>query len=261
VSKASRNRDIARAKVAEMRAREARKARQRRLFTWIGAAVLAIAAAVGIAVAVATGGKPGTTQHASAPHLKLGPLSTLGALQQAPSPGKAGFEGVPIPPAAPLAGRSAAATGGAVDGIRCQRSEQLIFHIHSHLTIFINGTQRQVPAGVGIPGSQAVQSKQGPVAAGGTCLYWLHTHAPDGIIHVESPIHRTYTLGDFFDEWGQPLGPSVLGPVKGHVVAIYDGKLYHGNPRDIPLNADAQIQLEVGKPLIAQQTITFPGGL
>ena len=262
MSKASRNRDIARAKVAEMRAHEARKARQRRLFTWVGAAVLSIAAAVAIAVAVATGGKGHTTaSHASPPHLFLRPLNALGFLQVAPSPGAAGFEGVPIPPAAPLAGRSAAATGGVVDGIRCQSSEQLIYHIHSHLTIFINGTQRQVPAGIGIPGSQAVASKQGPVASGGTCVYWLHTHAPDGIIHVESPIQRTYTLGDFFDEWGQPLGPSVLGPVRGHVVAIYNGKLYHGNPRDIPLNAHAQIQLEVGKPLIAQQTITFPSGL
>ncbi len=44
-------------------------------------------------------------------------------------------------------------------------------------------------------------------------------------------------------------------------MAIYNGKLYHGNPRDIPLNPHAQIQLEVGKPLIAQQTITFPSGL
>jgi|SRR5215831_1928996 len=243
-----------------MRAREAKKARQRRLFTWIGAAVLAIAAAAGIAVAVANG-KPGTTSHPNASQLKLGPLSALGSLQPAPSPGTAGFEGVPIPPAAPLAGRSAAVTGGVVDGIRCQRNEQLLYHIHSHLTIFANGTQRQVPAGIGIPGSQVVQSKHGPVAAGGTCLYWLHTHAPDGIIHVESPIHRTYTLGDFFDEWGQPLGPSVLGPVKGHVVAIYNGKLYQGDPRHIPLNGHAQIQLEVGKPLIAQQTITFAGGL
>ena len=34
-----------------------------------------------------------------------------------------------------------------------------------------------------------------------------------------------------------------------------------GNLRDIPLNAHAQIQLDVGRPLIAAQTITFPGNL
>jgi hypothetical protein len=243
-----------------MRAREARQARQRKLLMGIGAAVLAVAVVVGIVLAVANGGTKPTTR-SSTPKLSLGPLSTLGSLKPAPSAGQAGFEGVPIPAAPTLAGLSSAATGGQVDGIRCQTSEQTVLHIHSHLTIFINGAQRQVPAGVGIPGSRTVQSAQGPVAQGGSCLYWLHTHAPDGIIHVESPIHRTYTLGDFFDEWGQPLGPSTLGPVNGHVVAIYNGQLYQGNPRGIPLNAQAQIQLEVGKPLVAQQKISFPGGL
>ena len=260
MSKAGRNRDVARAKVAEMRAREARQARQRRLFIGIGAAVLAIIAAVAIAFAVTSGGgKP--TPPTSTPKLRLGPLSTLGPLKPAPNAGPPGFEGVSIPAAPTLAGQSSAATGGQVDGIRCQTAEQTIFHIHSHLTIFINGTQRQLPAGVGIPGSRTVQSPQGPVAQGGSCLYWLHTHAPDGIIHVESPVHRTFTLGNFFDEWGQPLGPSTLGPVTGHVVAIYNGQVYQGNPRDIPLNAHAQIQLEVGKPLVAQQKISFPSGL
>jgi hypothetical protein len=243
-----------------MRAQEARRARQRRLFTAVGAVVLAVAAAVGIALALAGGGgKPAGS--ASTPHLSLRPLSTLGRLQAAPSPGPASFEGVPIPPAAPLAGTTSAATGSQVDGIRCQTSEQLLFHIHAHVTIFVNGSPRQVPAGVGIPGSHVQSSSQGPVAVGGSCLYWLHTHAPDGIVHVESPVRRIYTLGDFFDEWGQPLGPGTLGPVKGHVVAIYNGQVYQGDPRDIPLNAHAQIQLEVGKPLVAPEHITFPGGL
>jgi hypothetical protein len=262
VSKASRNREIARAKVAEMRAQEARRARQRRLFTVIGAAVIAIGAVVGIAFAITSGGGSGSGTKPSAgstPTLKTVPLSTLGALQPAPNPGPAGFEGVPIPAAAPLAGTGAAASGANVDGIRCQSSEQLLFHIHAHLTIFINGSPRQVAAGIGIPGSQVQQSAQGPV--GGHCLYWLHTHAPDGIIHVESPVTRVFTLGDFFDEWGQPLGPTALGPVSGHVVAIYNGKVYQGNPRNIPLNKHAQIQLEVGKPLIAPENITFPNGL
>ena len=41
-------------------------------------------------------------------------------------------------------------------------------------------------------------------------------------------------LGEFFDEWGQPLGPDQVGPAKGHVTALYNGKVYRGNPRDIP---------------------------
>ena len=45
------------------------------------------------------------------------------------------------------------------------------------------------------------------------------------------------------------------------MVALYDGKVYQGNPRDIPLTAHAQIQLDVGPPLIAPQPVTFPAGL
>jgi hypothetical protein len=74
-------------------------------------------------------------------------------------------------------------------------------------------------------------------------------------------VHRTFTLGNFFDEWGQPLGPDRVGPASGHVTAIYDGKVYRGNPRDIPLTARARIQLEVGTPLVAPESISFPSNL
>ena len=112
-------------------------------------------------------------------------------------------------------GTSAATAGQAIDGISCQTSEQTVFHIHTHLTIFVNGQQRQVPAGIGIPGAVRQQTSAGAVHRLGSCFYWLHTHAADGIIHIESPVQRTYTLGEFFDEWGQPLGPARPGPAHG----------------------------------------------
>ena len=45
------------------------------------------------------------------------------------------------------------------------------------------------------------------------------------------------------------------------MVAIYNGQVFKGSPRDIPLTAHAQIQLEVGTPLVAPEKITFPAGL
>jgi hypothetical protein len=36
-------------------------------------------------------------------------------------------------------------TALAISGIDCNRSEQLNYHIHSHLDIFVNGVQQQVP--------------------------------------------------------------------------------------------------------------------
>ena len=260
MSKGSRNRSNASAKIAEMRAAEARRQRRQRLLIGAGAVVVVAAVAVGITLGVSGGSSASGGSHSS-PSLKTTSISSLGHLEPAPAPGQAGFEGVPIPAAPALASTATRTNGQRVDGISCDTHEQLLYHIHAHLTIFANGSPRQVPAGIGIPGSQTQNTPQGPEAVGGTCIYWLHTHAPDGIIHIESPIHRTYTLGDFFDEWGQPLGPGQVGPDKGHVTAIYNGKVYQGNPRDIPLNAHAQIQLEVGSPLVAPEHITWPGGL
>jgi hypothetical protein len=187
------------------------------------------------------------------------PLSTLGSLLAAPAPGATGPENVPIPAAPALAATSPATAGQAIDGIGCDTSEQTLFHIHTHLTIFVNGQQRQVPAGIGIPGAVATQTPQGPFIDSGTCFYWLHTHAADGIIHIESPVKRTYTLGEFFDEWGQPLSSSQAGPAHGKVTVIVNGQVFKGNPREVPLGSHENLQLEVGSPLVAPETINWAG--
>ena len=257
MSKSSRNRQrTAREKIAQARELETRRRRRRLWLGGLGAAAVVAAAAVAITLAV-TGGQAAGGSPAS----KLAPLHTLGHLRPAPAAGPQGPEGVPIPAAAPLASTATAAAGQPVNGISCQTSEQTLFHIHAHLTIFVNGSPRQVPAGIGIPGAQAQNTADGPFVGTGTCFYWLHTHAADGVIHIESPVRRAYTLGDFFDEWSLPLGPDQVGPAHGHVTALYNGQVYQGNPRDIPLSAHAQIQLEVGTPLVAPVSITWPSDL
>jgi hypothetical protein len=239
-----------------IRAQQTRRSRRRR---WLAAiAALVAAGAVAAAVTLAAGADRAP---ASPPGLRLASLATLGTLQPAPAPGPDGAEGVPVPVAASLASTASIARGEPVDGISCDTTEQTIFHIHAHLTVFVNGLPRQVPAGIGIPGAVATSTPAGPFISSGNCFYWLHTHAPDGVIHIESPVHRRYSLGEFFAEWGQPLGPDQVGPAEGHVTAIYDGRVYRGNPRDIPLTAHAQIQLEVGRPLIAPMSISWPAGL
>jgi len=260
VSKSNRNRQQhARQKIAQARAAEARRRRRQRWLVALGAVVIVGGAAVGITLAVTSGGPAASGGSGSSP--KLTSLSTLGPLKPAPPPGPNGPEGVPIPNAPPLASTATKATGQPVDGVRCDTNEQALFHIHARLTVFVSGSPRQIPAGIGIPGAQARNTPQGTFISSGRCFYWLHTHAADGIIHTESPIQRTFTLGNFFNIWGQPLGPGQVGPAKGHVTVIYNGKVYQGNPRDIPIKAHAQIQLQVGTPLVAPESITWPGGL
>lgn len=64
------------------------------------------------------------------------------------------------------------------------------FHIHPELTIMIDGEKRTIPANVGITDG---------------CMHPLHTHDDTGTIHVEAPVKRDFTLGDFFAVWGQPF--------------------------------------------------------
>jgi hypothetical protein len=173
-----------------------------------------------------------------------------------------GPEGPPIENGPDLAPASAPARGASVDGIRCQGSEQVLFHIHARLTIYVDGSSRKVPYGVGIGSPRRLAgTPRGSFVVGGACFAWLHTHAADGIIHIESPVQRTFTLGDFFDVWKQPLGATRAGPAKGTVTAFVDGKVWHANPRSIPLKAHAQIQLDVGRPLVEPMRISNWYGL
>ena len=148
-----------------------------------------------------------------------------------------------------------------IDGIQCQVSEQVVYHIHAHLTVFVDGQPRQVPYGIGIaPPISVTDTPGGGFVTSGSCFYWLHTHAADGVIHIESPTQKVYTLGQFFDVWGQLLSPSQVGPATGTVTAFVDGAAVSGNPRDIALNAHSQVQLDVGA-VVAPQRIEWPTGL
>ncbi len=61
------------------------------------------------------------------------------------------------------------------------------YHAHPNLAIVINGTSITIPAGVGIQGA---------------CNKPIHTHATDGVLHVETDDNRDYKLSDFFLIWG-----------------------------------------------------------
>jgi hypothetical protein len=146
--------------------------------------------------------------------------------------------------AAALTGMSVTAgaeipTGQPVDGIPCQGMEGTAMHIHPHLTILDHGKPVVIPEDVGRP-----------VTA--PCLYWLHTHTPDGIVHVESPKAQTFTLGQFMDVWGQPLTKTNVAGAKvrpGEKIAVYvQGHPYTGDPRKIEFAQHLDIAILVGPP-------------
>jgi hypothetical protein len=165
-----------------------------------------------------------------------------------------------------LARTNTGLTGQDVDGISSNDMEQLVFHIHAHLAIYVNGVQKLLPYGIGIvPPYQLQTIPAGNPSAGtsfvggGSKFYWLHTHDETGVIHIESPKQETFTLGQFFDEWGQQLGPNQVGSDTGKLTAYVNGKVFTGNPRDIPLAAHNVIQLDLGQN-VAPAPFSFPEG-
>jgi len=144
--------------------------------------------------------------------------------------------------AVPASAQYARPRGQPIAGISCDELEGQRIHIHQHLAIYDHGRPVEVPYNVGRPSDAP-------------CLYWLHTHTPDGIIHIEAPVNRSFTLGDFFDVWVQPLSRSEAAGAqlkKGEAMRIWvDGKVYAGDPRAIKLGDHTDIVIEVGAPFHA----------
>lgn len=171
-----------------------------------------------------------------------------------------GPETIPLEQGPELAPANTTAPGTKIDGvIECAPLEQLNYHIHIHLQVYVDGQSRSLPAAIGLIDPVYENTPYGRFYGAEKCYYWLHTHASDGIIHVESPTARIYTLGMFFDEWRQPLSPTQVGPAKGKVTAFLNGKRWTKSPRDLPLEKHFQIQLDVGTPIVPFKPISFAG--
>jgi hypothetical protein len=92
-------------------------------------------------------------------------------------------------------GPTSTAQGQPIDGLTCGAEMATALHYHVYFAMYANGQQINIPANTGI-----VQTAQG------TCLYPVHVHPENAnIIHIESPEVRTFTLGQVFDIWTQPL--------------------------------------------------------
>jgi hypothetical protein len=144
----------------------------------------------------------------------------------------------------------------AINRISCDAAEQVAVHYHAHVSLIYEGTEVGVPANIGISSSPS-------------CLYWLHTHTADGVIHIEAPQgqqNRVFTLGDLFAVWGQPLSATQVATLKvdgSHQVKVYvDGQPYSGDPVTVPLRNHTQVVIEILPPPVdPPPTFTFPKGL
>lgn len=163
-----------------------------------------------------------------------------------PASGPVGPEGVTLETGPALAPATSTVSGAPTAGVSCGATEQVATHIHAHLAVYVAGQPRSIPASVGITKN---------------CLYYLHTHAADGIVHVEAPGGRKFVLGQFFAVWGQPLADGRVGPATGNVTAFVNGHRWSGPLEDIPLASHESIQLDIGSPVVPPRRVHLPSSL
>jgi len=152
---------------------------------------------------------------------------------------------------------------GTFTTIPCDQLEHTQVHYHAYLQLFLRGGRVAVPTNVGRTLG---------------CYYWLHMHTNEpGIIHVESPDDRTFTLGDFFDVWSdssgirQLLDATHVGALTvsgGEKLAVYvdldDGsgaRAFTGDPRGVVLRNHEVITLEITPPTLnPPPSFSWPAG-
>jgi hypothetical protein len=137
-------------------------------------------------------------------------------------------------------------------GLEALSAEGTVLHIHQHLDITVNGQDTTIPANIGV---------------GSGFISPLHTHDTTGIVHVESPVQKDFTLGQLFTEWGVRLDSSCVA----NYCSNSENKLIVGvngepiqNPEQHVLKEHDQIHIWYGpateNPEL-KKTYTFPKGL
>jgi len=122
-------------------------------------------------------------------------------------------------------------------------------HIHEHLDVYVDGRKVTVPALVGIDEQAGFLTE-------------LHTHDTRGILHVESPVVKSFRLGQFFCEWGVKLTARCLGRYRGPVSWWVNGVRGRGDPAQLVLQPHQEIVIAAGAPPTNVPTAySFPLGL
>lgn len=135
-------------------------------------AALALAASAVIAVLIASSGDDGTP----------GGQSNAGQLLRTEAPWAPQYDGL----------------RQRIEAARFPPVGDESYHVHALLSVFVDGEQVTVPANIGIDSRDRIESP-------------LHTHTPDGVIHVEADDPSPFTLQDVFSIWGVDFAPDRLG--------------------------------------------------
>lgn len=123
--------------------------------------------------------------------------------------------------------------------LACTTDMATRFHIHPQLKIIILGKEEAIPANIGIKTF---------------CMNSIHTHDASGVLHVESPIQKDFTVGDFFAVWNKPYSKDqildykvddkyiVRETVNGKEIQDYDNTVLHDKDQIIISYEESNIE-------------------
>jgi hypothetical protein len=134
----------------------------------------------------------------------------------------------------------------------CLPSQPVTYHVHTHLSIFLNGEALALPFNVGF------------VTGSTNCHYPLHTHDRTGMIHVHGTQPGLFTLGQFFQTWGHSLSSTNVADLTGMPIVVYvtDNGVVTQNTGDwsaIELRSHREITIQVGTAITEIPNFTWVG--
>jgi len=142
--------------------------------------------------------------------------------------------------------------GAAIGSFNCVVNPPQTYHVHSHLSIILNNEALAIPQYVGAAPSGSTH-----------CFYPIHTHDSSGKIHVESTAAGTFTLGNLFDIWKQPLTNTDIAGISGLPIEIYvtEGgvvtKVEEADWKNIELKDHREVTIGVGTTITEIPNITW----
>ena len=149
--------------------------------------------------------------------------------------------------------------GDTVQGIPCLAQMDETYHVHTHLSIILNGEEITVPEEIGIvPGPTSTTGER--------CFYEIHTHDLTGKIHMEAAAPGVFTLGQFFAIWGMSLTNTDVAGITGLPIVVYTvdtsnvvTEVPDTGWADLEMTSHEQIVIVIGTPVTEIPNYTWTG--
>jgi hypothetical protein len=148
---------------------------------------------------------------------------------------------------------SAQTDGSPIGAFTCIVNQPQDGAYHAHLSILVNNEAQTIPS-----------FGASPQPAGGHCFYTIHDHDASGKIHVTpGAAGGTFTLGQLFQIWNQPLTNTNLAGVTGLPIEIFVTenntvtKVEEADWTNIELKSHREITIGAGTPVAEIPNFTW----